>query len=103
MKTVPRPLLSELLLFFHCQEGRSRTLSPCIEDRDKGSSALSHMAPTEHGKNILADEFIQPAGSWRSNHDHCERARVRLSVRRLNPVSSTRQCLSELLSLTHSP
>lgn len=31
MKTVPRPLLSELPLFFHCHEGRSWTLGPCTE------------------------------------------------------------------------
>lgn len=57
------------------------------------SRALSHMAPTEHEKNILADEFIQPAGSWWSNHDHCERASER---------GSGCQWVTSTLSLVHA-
>lgn len=73
MKTVPRPLLSELPLYFLCHEGRSQThQSKHREDRDKGSPVLSYTAQTEHGKNFLTDEFTKPAGSWWSARDHCK-------------------------------
>lgn len=103
MKTVPRPLLSEFLLFFHCQEGRSRTLS--VHALRTGTKAFQ--SSVSHGSDWTWEEhlsrWVYTASRLLVVKPWSLRERVRLSVRLLNPVSSTCQCLSELLSLTHSP
>lgn len=100
MKTVPRPLLSELPLFFHCHEGRSRTLGPCTERT--GTKVLQCcLTWLDWTREQRLSRWVCTASRFLVVKPRSLPANK--GVRYLNPVSSTRPCLSKPLSLTHSP